>query len=529
MALGAVETKKDRLTIASLGPRVPDVAFCLALAAQTIFVMTAPYLPYVDAINHLARWVMMDRFWSGDALAGMRFVPRPSNYLIPDLMGAALVHLFGFQFAFRSMAMATSLLPGVGLYALLRVVAPQLRGWALVGLLLGINRYFLTGYINYQLGLGLVFLWLALYWRFKSRPSPVRVAWLMAFGLLVSQVHLSSVAVLTIVVGWDAVADAIVAGRTDGIKAALSTLYFPASTLTFPFLAAALTPSGWSHVAPFASSLVFRGPLQKCRQIIGPFFTLSALQSMLLACGYAVSVATFAGFVCRPGKWNRNILAVASLFLCFAVFPVSISGTYDVDVRFLLPAYLLVFISRTPRGTRLVLGGKGLVVPFVACLLVDGAVAIESRAIAAELLRYDAVLEQIPPRQTVLDVVTQPPHFGVPIYKHFAHWEVVKKSARLPGTFGSPHYPYFEHFRLVDPVEYEPDLGWQSVGKPVIDPVKLSETYDFVVVVGEDKAILAQLERVASVVVRRYPVTLLRVMKDAGTNATQERSRRGSG
>jgi hypothetical protein len=512
----------------SLGPWLPDFAFCLALAAQTLVVLVPTHMPYVDAVNHLARWVMMDRYWSGDPSAGMVFVLRPSNYLISDLMGATLVHLIGPQFAFKSMAVATSLLPGVGLYALLRTVAPQLRGWALVGLLLGINRYFLTGYLNYQLGLGLVFLWLALYWRFKSRPNPARVAWLIVFGVVLSQIHLSSIAVLTIVVGWDALADALDVTRRKGPKEALSSLFFPASTLAIPFLATALTQSGWSGVVPIASRFVFRSPLRKCFQIVGPFFTLSMLQSVLLVVGYLASVGTFVWFVCRPGKWNRNILSVASLFLCFAVFPVSIRGTYDVDVRFLLPAYLLVFISRTPTGTSKDMGSKRLLVPFLACFLHAGAVAIESRRIEAELSRFDAILQHIPPGQTVLDVVAQPPHFGVPIYKHFAHWEVVKKRARLAGTFGSPHYPYFEHFRLIDPVQYEPDLGSLTAGQPMIDPERLSQTYSFVVLVGGDEEILAQLERVARVVERRYPITLLRVTKFPGLNGSDRRPQPGS-
>jgi len=519
MGMVAGESKKNRSRIVTLGPWLPDFAFCLALAAQIFVVLVSTYMPYVDAINHLARWVMMDRYWSGDPSAGMVFVLRPSNYLISDLIGATLVHLFGPQFAFKSMAVATSLLPGVGLYALLRTVAPQLRGWALVGLLLGINRYFLTGYLNYQLGLGLVFLWLALYWRFKSRPDPARVACLMVFGVVLSQIHLSSIAVLTVVVGWDALADAIDVSRRKGPKEALSSLFFPASALAIPFLVAALTPGGGSDV-PFASFFEFRSPLRKCLQILGPFFTLSMLQSVLLIVGYLASVGTFVWFVCRPGKWNRNIFSVASLFLCFAVFPVSIRGTYDVDVRFLLPAYLLVFISRTPIGTRKDLGWKGLLVPFMACFLHDGAVAIESRRIDEELLRYDAILQQIPPGQTVLDVVAQRPHFGVPIYKHFAHWEVVKKRARLAGTFGSPHYPFFEHFRLIDPVQYSPDLGWLTTGQPMIDPERLSQTYSFVVLVGEDKETLAQLESVATVVERRYPITLLRVTKSPKLNGS---------
>ena len=76
-------------------------------------------------------------------------------------------------------------------------------------MLLGINRYFLMGFLNYQLGLGSLLLWLALYWRFKPRLNVARISPLTAFGVVVSQIHLSSIAILVLVVGSDALVDAI--------------------------------------------------------------------------------------------------------------------------------------------------------------------------------------------------------------------------------------------------------------------------------------------------------------------------------
>lgn len=54
----------------------------------------------------------------------------------------------------------------------------------------------------------------------------------------------------------------------------------------------------------------------------------------------------------------------------------------------------------------------------------------------------------------------------------------------------------------------------------MIDPERLSQTYSFIVLVGEDKETLAQLERVATVVERRYPIILLRVTKSPELNGS---------
>ncbi len=456
MAVIETESGWSRATTYPPSPWYPELAFCLALMVQAAVVLTATYLPYCDAPDHLARWVMINRYWAGDPAAGVVIVPRPSNYLIADMMGAALVHLIGPRTALKLVAVILSLLPGVGLYTLLRTVAPVLRGWALVGLLLGINRYFLLGFLNYQLALGLLLLWLAMYWGFKPRLNMVRIAALAAFGVFLSQVHLSSIAILVIVVGSDALVDAIRVGRRWRCKEALSSILMPLSTLTIPLLVVASTPSGTAGSASASTYhhvLQFRSPIRKCLQIVGPFFTLSALESAILVLGYFASAGTFLWFVCRPGRWNRTILAVAALLFCFAIFPVSIRGTYDVDVRFLLPAYFLIFASRTPIGTGDELSRKGLLVPMLACLLHDGSVGLECGRIDEELSRCYEVLQRIPTGQTVLEIVVQEPPFGVPIYEHFAQWYIVEKNGASPGHSARRQCPISSTFALQTPFD----------------------------------------------------------------------------
>jgi hypothetical protein len=489
-----------------------DTAFGLAVFVQSCVVLSAIYLPYCDAINHLARWVMLSRYFAGDPTAGVVLQPRLSNYLVVDLLGAALVRLGGELFAYKLMAVLLAVLPGIGLYALLASTRPALRGWAMVGLLLGINRYYLTGYLNYQFALGLIFLWLAMYWRVKRAPSPSSVAGLVIFGLLASQVHLSSIAVLSIVVGCDALCDAVTIQRRGRPADAIRAFALPLAALGLPFIVAAMTPSG-STGAEDISPYLWRSPLKKVVQVVGPFYSLSWFESAVQLIGYLGCVTVYVGVSCRPGRWNRHLIAVVLLLVCFAVFPVSIHGTYDVDVRFLLPAYLLLFISRNRTDRRTSYSRFELVVPLVACLAHCSAVAVESRMIDRELSSYYAILQELPAEKTILDVVVRKPHFGVPIYKHFAKWYVIGQRGRVPELFGSPQSPFFEHFRLTNPVPYEPDLGWLARQQTKVDAKRLRETYDYILLVGEDKDTEAELAKAANIAKHTGQINLLSVQK----------------
>ncbi|MGA2700249.1 MAG: hypothetical protein ABSH35_04035 [Isosphaeraceae bacterium] len=515
--LAAIQTRHEhfRETIDSFGHRLPEVAFGLAVVAQAVAVLAATYFPYCDAPVHLSRWVMLNRYWSGDPLAGVVLIPRASNSLLSDLLGAGMVRLLGPQYAIKLVVVTLALLPGAGMYALLCTVAPRLRGWGLVGLLLGLNRYLMLGFLNYQLALGLLLFWLALYFRFKPRLDAPRIMGLTAFGVVLSQVHMSSIAILVLVVGSDALIDAIAAYRRRDLNRALRSLLLPLCILAVPLLIVALTPSGQGGQAdaPNVWPYEFRTPINKFVHLLSPFFTNSLLDTAIFLIGYLASVATFVWFVCRPGRWTWSILAVALLLFCFAIFPVSIRGTYDVDVRFLIPAYLLVFISVVPIETEYGLGRKGLLVPLLACLIHDGSFAIASRTIDGELARYKAILERIPPGKTVHEIVLLEPHFRMPTYYQFDSWYVVEKHGRVSGTFGSPLWTYYEHFRLTDPVRYVPDIRKEAGYKPKVDPEKMRQTYDYVVLVGEKPEVLAELEKAGKVVEAASPFTVLKISK----------------
>src|SRR5674476_1615375 len=78
------------------------------------------------------------------------------------------------------------------MYGLLVHAAPAQRGWALVGVLFGFSSHLLFGYLNYALGLGLVFCWLALWY-----PRRADASWtarlLLGFGAMVLfLVHLTA-------------------------------------------------------------------------------------------------------------------------------------------------------------------------------------------------------------------------------------------------------------------------------------------------------------------------------------------------
>ena len=177
-----------------------DVLVAAAFVAQAAVVLSVRYLPYSDATNHLSRYVLMEQYWFGTPPDYVEVSLRPSSYIGLDLMGVALVHFFSVQIAAKVLALLSVLAPGIGMYLLLCATCPERRGWALVGVLLGFNRYFFLGFFNYTIGIGLLLIWLAAYRRIKARPTLLSLIALGVCGIVLAVVHLSTIIILAVIV-----------------------------------------------------------------------------------------------------------------------------------------------------------------------------------------------------------------------------------------------------------------------------------------------------------------------------------------
>src|SRR5690606_26176669 len=162
----------------------------VAVLVNAAVVITVRYFPYTDATNHLARYIVLSEIWRGDPPFPAEFRLLPTGYIATDAVGALLVRLLP-PFAVQQLVSLIALsLPPIAMYLLLRAKAPATRGWAVVGALLAFNWFILIGFTAYSIGVGLAMLWIAGWWRHRSRPSVAGAILLTVGALALYLVHL---------------------------------------------------------------------------------------------------------------------------------------------------------------------------------------------------------------------------------------------------------------------------------------------------------------------------------------------------
>src|SRR5215210_8042634 len=87
-----------------------EIALCAAIAVNVLVALTAVHFPYQDAVNHLARYFLIDQVWSGRPVDWVQIRLVPTSYIGTDLFGIALVHFLGVAAALRVMAVLPLLL-----------------------------------------------------------------------------------------------------------------------------------------------------------------------------------------------------------------------------------------------------------------------------------------------------------------------------------------------------------------------------------------------------------------------------------
>jgi len=162
----------------------PEALIILATALELAVALFAHHFPYRDPNNHLARYTLIARIWFGDPPGYVVMHWVPTSYIAGDLVGALFVHFIGAVATLRLINFASLTLLPLGMYALLLHTAPAQRGWALVGVLFGFASHFLYGFLNYSVGLGLVFCWLAL-WYPRRESASWTVRTLLSFGAII--------------------------------------------------------------------------------------------------------------------------------------------------------------------------------------------------------------------------------------------------------------------------------------------------------------------------------------------------------
>ncbi|GJG87405.1 hypothetical protein tb265_25860 [Gemmatimonadetes bacterium T265] len=488
----------------------------VALIAHVAVALGLRHFPYQDVPNHLARYTLIARAWAGTAPAWIDVHLQPTSYVALDLLGAALVATVGALATERVFALIAAVALPVGMYLLLRAVAPAQRGWAIVGVLLSFSAFFLSGFLNYVTGIGCAFVWLAVWW-----PRRRTTAWSTRGGLALGLValfilHLSAPLVALFVVGLDLVwtsgrswspagtaRESGVAPRATGLAAArpqLATLGVCVAVLGAVWGTVAIV--GSASIPPILDpvpvvpdpAILFRTPTSKLLALATPFYSLSIPELLLMTAAYGTALVLY---LARQGRETfTHPLTVAALgFLAlYVAWPMTIGAVRAVDARWLLPAYLLLFCGAA-RPERAPSAGV-LVAVTTLVVLHAGLVWQIGRRIDRDLDAFDRVLARVPPGARVLPLVTAVARYGprVSPYRHYAMWHLVRTGGRVAGLFAAnglfdDGYPYthMAHVRERARVYY-PNEDWGVRVFTALPWPRIRRDFDYIVQAGDDDA-----------------------------------------
>lgn len=498
-----------------------ELLLAVGLVANLLAALTARHFPYQDAPNHLARYVLLERWLLGSAPPDFHVTVVPSSYVGLDALGVLLVHLFGAAGALRALTVVELAALPLGLYILLRATAPERRGWALVGVLFGFSWYLLAGFLNYTLGIALALAWLAAWW-----PRRAARAWggrlMLAAGLLaLFLVHLVAPLVALAVVWTDVslTSAAALARRARIAEQVRQPRVLTALVVSVPVMALyAWGEQAGAGIGSTPPTVELRPLAGKLAALAAPFFSFSPGQALTMAAGYAVAAVGF--LLANRGRLRLDtmVAAAAALLTLYFLFPRTILPARDIDLRWLLPAYLVPFAATGAARARE--QRPALVALLAACLLHAGVVRWVARDVDRQLDGFDAVLAQLPPRSRVLPLVTDARRYRrISPFLHYAHWHTVARDGRVPGTFsllgtraGDRPYTHFAHFRARRQLYFPPN-DWGTVDYSPLDWDRIAAEYDYIVQAGDDARVRAYLSAHARPELRVGEVALYRVRR----------------
>lgn len=482
----------------------PEVLILIALAFELSLALLAHHFPYWDVTNHLARFTLIDRIWSGDPPGYVVFHWKPTGYIAGDVVGALLVHVFGAVATLRIIAVACIVLLPLGMYALLLHTAPARRGWALVGVLFAFASHFIVGYLNFALGVGLVFCWLAL-WYPRRESSSWSVRLLLALGaVILFLVHLAAPLLALVVIWTDWGVEVIGEGdlrppsQWKLANSRLPVILTITAAVALVWAGASYAISG--DVGP-AGEYGFHPVSYKARLVFDPFMSVSLPAAFIMGVGYFASLGVFLYPRRRPLIIDSLTASGIIMFALYLLFPASIPGSGAVDVRWLSAGYLLLLCGpqRGPeQEPRL-----ALLVPFAACVLNTAVVGWTARAIDRDLDQYQAALTHVPRGTNLLSLGDGVKEFGrVQTRRHFVLWHIIRGHGRAPGLFnyrdaeeGDPLNFHLAHF--VEPTHlYFPDTEWgEPKNSPPLPWDRIDREYDYIIQLTGGERVASYLRR----------------------------------
>lgn len=306
--------------------------WALLALASTLPMLVPPLQMMPDYFSHTGRYHVMNHGAESAFLPHYyRFQWRLIGNLGVDLLMVPLGHWLPTETAARICAASIPPLTVAGVHAVSTASWGRVQAPALLALPFIYSFTMLYGFVNYQLGLALALLVLALWIRSADGPAWRRLAVMLPLGLLVWVVHMAAWAVLLAAVGcWEL---ARARQERPGVLATLRRAIRRCLPLAVPLLIILWESRGgvpaqaysWQHKGEWLTVFMIAD---------SPTMAMAEVLTLGLAAGLAVTVRGVRG---NPGLG----LAAAALALLFLALPNAMLGSFYADARLLAPMVML--------------------------------------------------------------------------------------------------------------------------------------------------------------------------------------------
>ena len=471
-----------------------DGLFYVMLLVNVAIVLALDYFPYADGINHIARYFLIKEALDGASITldvSFKFLPSP--YLAVDLVGVFLLSYFSPYFVAKIIAISALILPAIGFRMLVSSVNPSLRGLAIAATILSFNWCFFYGFFNYLIGFGLSMIFISLWWKSRVKNNVLSIILLAFFATVLYLIHMSAIAIVLVAIG-SALCIHIFHCIKSGEK--ILVVFKSDSFFRYDFTALMVILMSVTFVAVVArlnlpqhassidvSALIFRTPLEKIKQIFSVMYSFSLLQLLISVFVYFATIFLILRHFYKSIKNYSFILTSIILFVFYLIFPVQFMGAYDVDIRFLLPAFLFVFLFDSSKFVT-----RRLMVSLFLLSGLNSLVAYYyTNNIDSKLESYANILNSLPENSRVLALVTDNAYGRIDVNRHFNLWHIINKNGYTNGLFNyEEHGPHLAHFSL-NKSPYSVGDNWSISEDDIIEWDRIYSEYEYVIDVGSQE------------------------------------------
>jgi len=332
------------------------IVLCMIL----IPIWIVKYPGMLDYPNHLTRCYILAHYHD-NPIWQQRYVldHSPLPNLAIDIIVTPLLRFLPLIVAGKVFLSIAAALYVLGCSAVGRAVSGKPNWLALVCAFTFYNSQLIWGFVNYVFGVGVLLCAFAFWLRVRNRISPLRFFLLCLLSLAAYLAHLSSLAILGIACCVIALLDFRRDRKARGLIVKLAWLACPL-----------LIMEGFvkKNSGGGGGSVAWGPPIGKLTNLLAPVRSYS----VTLDAGIIFVLLLCACAMLKGSKVHSVALAGLVLFVLFLITPLVLFGLYPADVRYVIPAYMLLILSIEPRWDRL--QKAALAVALIAMVIRTGSI-----------------------------------------------------------------------------------------------------------------------------------------------------------